>query len=523
MSSTFKGKLLLLAFLAVTVVGMQTIRITRPFAGHFASYQCLMAAMSRNFIRENFTELLLPKTDVITAGERSLHLIYYPFPSLLAAVGVHFVGGTLEVWGRLQAIIFNLLSIVMLGLIAAEFFDRDVGWATSSIYSLSPFTLIYGQAFMSESMALAGLLFSLLLLIKGRHTQWRTLLMIISALVFSFSITGRIHFVLFMPAFILCLTENSEEKRLRNVFVFALFALMLPALWYGYTLSLSQKAANVHTNLFMQLGAKGTLVGQSFLRDPKYYRSLVDLFSGEMLTPLLFPFFFLGIATAAKNRSFWIVLGAVLFGSAMVVLSPKKVMDHDFYLFGVFPFIAIFTACGVVSVLRKFPELSQGWVLALLLLLYLGISFRFFFHPIFKYPETDRAVQRVAKFVDKTTDSDDKLIVGENSPAVMFYYANRPGWHMELNKIGRKVAPYSVARWGGAHVERALAFEKAMSNPVDWLEYLRREGASYYLTHVRADLDALPHFRDYLMANYELISTETDDFYLFRLVKGDKQ
>ena len=127
-------------------LGVQMVAIQRPYIGHYASYQAtVMASISRNMIRENFSQLLLPKTDIIIGGERSLHLNQYPFPSLFAALGSRFLGGSLEFWGRFQAIFFNLLCVLLMGLIGRRLFDPRVGWSAAGIFALSPLSLIYGQ------------------------------------------------------------------------------------------------------------------------------------------------------------------------------------------------------------------------------------------------------------------------------------------------------------------------------------------------------------------------------------------
>ncbi len=140
-------------FLVIVVLSIQMAAIERPYLGHFSSYQLVMASMARNMVREDFTDLLLPKVDMLLNGKKALHLNQYPFPSVLAALGVRNFGGSFEFWGRVQAIFLNLLSALFLALIALRLFDKRTGLTAFFIYLLSPFTLIYGQCFMSEPLS----------------------------------------------------------------------------------------------------------------------------------------------------------------------------------------------------------------------------------------------------------------------------------------------------------------------------------------------------------------------------------
>jgi len=137
------------------VLVIQGVGIQRPFMGHYASYQgTVMASMARNMVRENFSNIFLPKTDVILQGQKSLHLNQYPFPSLLVAGAVKFVGGSYEFWGRFQAILFNLFSILLPFFIAQRLFGRAAALTSAIIFALSPLTVVYGQSFMSEPSSL---------------------------------------------------------------------------------------------------------------------------------------------------------------------------------------------------------------------------------------------------------------------------------------------------------------------------------------------------------------------------------
>ncbi len=502
----------------MVVLGVQLAGIQRPFSGHFASYQLVMASMARNMLHENFKEILLPKTDLIVGGKKSLHLNQYPFPSLAVALSIRFFGGTMEFWGRFQAIVCNALTALLVGLIAARLFTSLTGWIAATIYALSPFTLVYGQGFFSESMALFFLALSLYLILRVAESRFAWLEILLSALSFSIAVAGRVHFVFFYPVWLFHLFFSSGKEKIIRSLIFTVFALALPVAWFAHTYFASVGADNVLSNVFLQMGMR-KVGDQNYLTRLDYYGRIFDHVSQFMLTPLVFPFFILGFSfLKEKKTALWVTAGGLIFGCLVGLVSPQKVMAHDFYLYGIFPFLCMVAARGVEALLDAFPFFRKTRTVMVLLLLYFLISARYFMHPIFKYPDSKQQIQMITQAIEKNTQPNDLLVVAANEPAIMHYYADRAGWTMELNHIGRELMPYlknpRFSKIDPAEIER---YEKAMKDPVSWLEYLREKGASYFLAPRKEELTRVPNLLNYLLTHYSKLSPDTDDFFLFNL------
>lgn len=504
----------LLLFLLAATLGTQLIAIQRPYAGHFASYQAtVMASMSRNFLRENFSDLLHPKTDVmLLEGKRSLHLNQYPFPALLTALGIKIFGGTFEFWGRFQAILVNSLTALLLSLLAARWFGTRAGWITAAVYSLSPFTLIYGQAFISEPLSLFFLVLALYLLTSEPGAGGGRLAL--SAFSLSLSVTGRIHFALFYPLFFLFLL--SQRRDFPKMASYVLLSIALPFAWYAYTFYVSLYTEGVHTNIFLQADFfKG---GTIDLLKGDYWGRVLDIFAQRMLTPLLFPFLLIGLfAIPKKGHAFWILWGGLLLGCSLVILAPPKIMKHDFYLYGLFPFAALVTALGINRVLESSVFLHKKVVLSCLLFLYFAVSARYFINPIFKATAKDKKAVRVAEIVRAATQREDLIVVASKEPPLLIYYADRPAWNMDLNQVGRPVVGYLKSRFRKVDQAEQARFEKAAMDPVTWLEYYRSKGARYLVSLDREDLESIPNLLQHLRQNDEPVLPDEHDFYFFRL------
>ena len=512
----FNKRLVYFIFLSVLVLGVQTIRIQRPFLGHYASYQAtVMASISRNMIQENFSDLLLPKTDLIISGKKSLHLNQYPFPSLIAALGVKLFGGTLEFWGRFQAIICNLISALFLGLIALRLFNEATAWLSVATFLLSPYTMIYGQAFMSESMALTFLLLAWFLLVRVEPKKLNLFNLICAGISLSISITGRFHLILFYPLFALFLFLTQKEQRILKIVVFSLLSFAMPIGWYLHTYFASLNQANVHTNLFFQ--ATGQNAGADLLLKIKYWKKVFDIISQMVLTPFLFPFFLLGFILGDRRKTgFWIAFGGIAFGLLTILLASEKIMKHDFYLYGTFPFMALLTAHALDLISQKFPVLRTYRMGIFVTFLYFGVSSRFFLNPIFTVPSESKNFLLAAKDVQLKTQPDNRIIVFGNDPATTLYYSDRPGWLLQPNLIGTPLFSYQKHPLRGHRgLAEAQELENAMKDPVSWFEYLKSQGASYLVVPVKTELDSVPQLLSYLKARSMRVSNESEVFSLF--------
>ena len=513
------SKVFLVIILLGLTLGIQLSKIERPFFGHFATYQTAMASMSRNMMDEDFKELLYPKTDHLMGQKKSLHLNQYPFASLIAAVGAKVSGGSLEFWGRFQAIFFHLISIFLIGVLGAKFFDEKTAWVAPTLFALSPYALIYGQSFMLESFSLCFLLLALsLLFVYPEKPFYSQLMVMISALCFSIAVTGRLHFIFFYPAFLVALVYREEKIWILQWLAFSIIAFFLPCLWYLHTYYAGMASDHLHTNLFVQLASSSS--SSVLWSRPEFYKSLLDTVSLNMMTPLVFPFLFLGTFLMLKRGKGVknIVLVALLGGLGVILMAPQKVMDHDFYLYGVFPFLILITAYGLASLLESFAILRTFRLMLVLIVLYLGVSGRYFLHPIFKYPAEDKNILIAAKAVQNVSQPYETVIAIGESTGIFEYYMNRPARSLQLSLIGRELAPYQKnTQFSGANPESHVALENAMKDPVAWLEHLRGLGAEYVVVPKKEDLDQYPQLSRYLEGQYRALSIPTDSYELYRL------
>jgi len=513
---------LLGGILVFLVLCVQLPGILRPFGGHFASYQSsVMGAISRNMFEEKFSDVLIPKMDLLVGGEKARHLNQYPFPSLAAALAKFLLGGSFEFWGRVQAIFCNLISVLLCGLIGARLLGTRQGWLAAYLYGLSPFSLIYGQAFMSEAMALSGLLGAYYFYLRADlGDRWNYKRLLLSGLLLSFAITGRIHLIVAGPIFAVDILRRPQ--RWRAAAFFGVASLCLPILWYGFTYFASVNSEHVITNIFIQKAARPINAIVDYF-SPGFLLRMTETMGERLMTPLAWPLFAMG-AWAFRSRGFpaWIILGSVAMQMLLCMLLPQKVSAHEFYLIGLTPFLAMGAAEGLTFLSTKFPLMKRSSFAVAFILFYFLISMRYSFGPIFKNQNDIEQILTATRFVESNTDSRAKLIIFGSGLAVAAYYADRPCLTMEPEALGGELSYYlKNSQFAKVDLAEVAREELAMKDFVSWFEYLRGRGAAYFLAFKRGELESRTNLLKHLNRTAERVSPADADFYLFKLQNGE--
>lgn len=503
------------------VLTLQIIKIDRPYTGHFASYQgTVMGGMAQNMLREDFSNLLYPKTNAIVGGERSLHLNQYPLPSLIAAGGVRVFGGSLEVWGRIQAVFFNFLSALLIGLITKKLFNPESGILAFGLSFMSPFSIIYGQAFMSESSALCFLLAAVYFSLPNSVSisrSWHCAFT--SGFFFSLALVSRVHWLVFYPFFLVLYIFPFRSRRIGEFFIFGLISVIAPLLWYGHTYFAALESQHVHTNLFMQLFAEkqGSSPEQNFSFQSGFY--LIRILFTKMLTPVLAIISLYGFLQSfkqRKNRVFLISGTSTLL--LIVLLAMGKVMAHDFYLFGCYPFFVMAAAYGLAHLIKTVQWMNSFSGILVFGFLLLMSAVAFSMGPLFASAPGELQSVKVARDVRERTLPEDQIIIYGSGPGIISFYAERASWSFQPSLIGKELSGYSKAfRFSGNDPEQAKALEEARQSAVGWLQYLIERGADYLIIANPPELEQVPALKNYLKKFYTDDMKEDRAYYLIRL------
>jgi len=466
-----------------------------PLIGHFGSYQAVnaMMAVMMNHSPEAYW---IPQTFILMEGKPALHLLYYPFASLLASLPALFLGGELDFWGRFQAAMLMLGAGWILYHIVKKYFSRETALTATFIFTFSPMVLISGISFQNEAAAIFFLVASFWLLIKTSAKA-----AFLAGIVFSLGIVARLHFVLIVPAFLAAIWMQKTENRFLRAVTFFFGAAIPVTGWYGWMTYLELSNSHVMTGFLGQMGEGRVLIHPIF-KDSKFYIRLVQIVSGPWLTPISIPFLVLGFLTLQKRTipfALW-VLGSLF----AILLLPKKVFDHPFYLISALPAASVLIAVVLHQFLIPFSKkLMIGFFI-----LFILFSCRFYLPPAFAFSPLERRIPEIGKQIQELTQPQDSIIASYGSSSELLYYSRRMGWTFFLKMQGHSFEKH----------DRILRqIDKGYGDPVRWLEHLREEGARYLIITEKELFREQSSFFDHVTQNYNAVPVPGDAFLMFQL------
>lgn len=514
---------LALIFIVAGGICFRLLGFKQPFLGNFSSYQTLWAMMARFMAREHFLDLLNVKLNVLMAGKPSLHLLAYPVSAFVAAIPYAIFGGSLELWGRLQAVFFSILTVAVLYFFVKKIFTKTIALAAAFIYAFSPVSVIYGQSFMDEACSVFLVVLALYMLYNDyeRSSPWRFL---ISAFAASFAVLCRIHtlYLLIPAAYIFYLSYGRLFFLRPKPILYVLIVLFIPFLWYGYTLYATLCYDNVYTNMFVQmLYTKGRQL--TYFLSFNFYKTLFDYVSGIDFTPLGFVALIIGIVAMAgrpqHERGFlYAWLGAVML---LFLILPQKVTDHNFYTLHLIPVGSVFAALSFSELLTlKFWGVQRTKILLCIgaIGIFLLLSFRYTLHPLTVILPENKEVLKAAKEIQRITGKDDRIVAARGTAGDLLYYCDRNGWSFSLVNKGDNTSKWFIInRWDKLSDAECKRRNEAAKDPVSYLEYLRGEGARYFVVSYPPEFLALKTFSSYMDGHYRQLSPEPERYLIFDL------
>ncbi len=502
---------------------IRSLAITKPLLGNFSSYQTVWAMMARFMEREGFRDLLNVKVNILVNGQPGLHLLSYPLASLVAALLHRLGGGSLDFWGRFQAVLFSVSSIPFFYGLVKRLWGERIARVSTFVYAFSPVNVIYGQSFMNEACAMFFSLASLYGLLIGFDREGGGPF-ILSGWLMGVAVLARLHLAhLYLPVGYLFFVRFGPRFPLNRKFlIYFLASLILPLAWYGY----AHVAASRYDHIYYDLSMQGNFVKRGLTDHffgSAFYEKFLDIVSRMDFTPIGLSFFILGLfsSRAFPERSFlclWLASVLIYF----VPLSDK-VINENFFTLPLVPVGSVFVGMGFEAAREGLARLAPGRAgkapaafCGFFTLAFLLFSVRAFIHPLRSNPKEDENLIEVAQEVRQMVPPDKTLIAARGSAPDLLYYCDRNGWPFYLARQKDFRPKYMVTQWGRLSPERRLAIEQARGEARLWLEFLRREGADYFVASNREEFFREKEFSEYLQGHFQQISTKKD-FILFDL------
>lgn len=468
-----------------------------PLLGYFSSYQVINAMMAEKMITDFPAGVLIPQTRVLMAGGPAIHLIYYPFGALGAALFKFFLPGSIDFWGRFQAGLCMLLAAFFLYNIARKFFSRPISLLGTFVFSFSPMILLSGIMLQNEAPAMLFLLASVWLFMEKR-SPWAGLA---SGVLFSLCLAARLHFLFVLPVyFVMGLTGRYPW---RCPIFWVLGALIPVTAFFAWTYQLSlQYPDRMMSTLFMQAG-EGRLLVNPLFGDPAFYFRIFKTLAGQWLTPIFLLFFIAGFFSGIRKYP---ALSVWLVGSfAAIILLPQKVFDHPFYLISGLAPAALLAADFFYDFLARFK--ARRLLLALSVILYLVFSLRLFLVPAFSEDGAGR-IPEIGQKVQALTEPGTRVIAEHDTNPDLLYYCGRMGWSFDLDMARHPLSDQPRHR---------RLKEQGYGDPVRWFRKLQKDGADYLVISQPEKFYGSKEFSGMIEKEFQRANPGDDFFLVFDL------
>ncbi|MFH0793083.1 MAG: glycosyltransferase family 39 protein, partial [bacterium] len=146
---SFRHERWLIVLVLLLAGGFRVIQITAPLVGHHSWRQADTAAISRNFVEEEFN-LFYPRIDWRGNTEG---FVEAEFPVYQATVAcLYEIFGVREWLGRLTSVAFSLAALLFLYLFTRRILGVKAALWAGFFFAILPMPAFYGRTFMPESM-----------------------------------------------------------------------------------------------------------------------------------------------------------------------------------------------------------------------------------------------------------------------------------------------------------------------------------------------------------------------------------
>jgi 4-amino-4-deoxy-L-arabinose transferase-like glycosyltransferase len=453
--------------------------------------------VARNFYYDGI-DLLHPKIYVDGANPQYYWVELHLYPAIVSVV-YWFAGGVYEVLGRIVSIIFSLGTIALLYLLAKKYFGETAGLVAAGFYAFAPAGILFGRTFQPEAMmvffSVAAIYF---------FTEWveKSGWKLFAATAFCTAVAFLVKpptMYLFVPLFYVAYAKYGKKVFVKPALWLFFALVVIPiGLWLLFLSQVTNTQEYLSTLRFENYGGWGV----SELRNPLYYKNMLESVAGIILTPMGFAVALLGVFVKPRNKFGYVFHAWLLAVIAYFVILAGANMYHNYYQLPLLPVAAVFVGAAAAHLLRKEcvkgTFLNEKWAKIILVMVFLALSAFYVAQNIY-IPASVREIPAIGREVQEIAGEKDSVIASYSSGLAMLYYTDRMGWPLWINDPDHPA--------------------------VQALERLRAKGAKYFVAALTQgklggidvnDVRTNQQFYDYLKTNYQLVR-ETPNYLAFGL------
>ena len=468
------------------------INIDQPILEAGGVRQIMTASVSKFLFIEGISleSFLYPK--MYMADHSNYYLIEMPLYNSLMALLCKIYGSYEEWIGRFISILLSGLAGIYFYRFLINHTSERIAKIALMIYCFSPLSIIYTRAVQPNPSMLFFLMATVYYFDKYlREMQWKYFCLTI--------LSGTVLFVLnasIQPIGILFLCLSIKQCGVSTfsnwkIYFIALSILTPCWLWIFHANNFFQNHLTDANALLGPVGKDGMhFLSFSWVTDYSFFKTQFQFFSGEILTPIGFGLFVLGLGLLRKKDSvliFWLISFLFYF-----ILINKQIHLY-YYLPWLFP-MAWLIAKSISFIYDNIPDESfykKPSGMFLLLLFTVG-TIAGYSNSGFITPKAVKMIPNAVENLNKHFPKNVYGIISESNVGSLGYYVNR------------KVA---VLR-GNLGLEKLDAFKKILQN----------SKPKYYLSiYPHKDYIDRNEFSSFLRENYPVAEYKKSNFVLYKI------
>ena len=402
---------ILLFLILMIALGFRLRGITNPLLDDQAWRQADTACIATHMLGRlpDIPQVFIPKLNYDGVIPQKVELEFPFLPYLLAWTWRAL--GWADIWGRLWAVVFSLLTVLGIYDLGRNLFSDRAGLLAAAIYALMPLSIYYGRVVMPEPVAQALSIWALASIWRWRRTPKESKIWI-AALLMTGAVLAKLPQLMIFPVALLLGFWPLNRKHFGQVLKYCLLALLPPVVYYLW----------VHVNVSSaNRFVSGIVTTQVVNGGHLDYKQLIKHLRQGFMDSVLF-LTCVGIVRVSFNPStartvFLAWLGIAVLYTGVVCLR----IPFDYYLVPVLPLAALLSGYTLDGI-HKFPETML--VLALLIMVnqtsYTYLSAKYDWNPNYLTQ---------AQWIREHTPASSVLLLSDPEPMTL-YYAHRVGFRL---------------------------------------------------------------------------------------------
>lgn len=422
MSKVIKTEYFILSLILIVGFVARLYKITNPIADWHSWRQADTASVSRTFTSLGI-DFLHPRYHDISSiqsgisNPKGYRMVEFPiFNALHTILFESFGRFSFEVWGRLLTIFSSLLTAIFLFLLGKKYANSIVGLLAASFYLLLPFNIYFTRVILPDPL---GVLFAVSALYFFPHKK------VLAGLLFSLALLIKPYFIFYLTPFVFHFFKQENWKK-NLIFVF--LAIVPVILWRSWV-------SNYPEGIPFWTWAFN---GDRIRFHPSFWRWIF----GERLGILILGGWGLVLFAASfiKQKKVQFFHLFILGMLAYVVIVATASVRHDYYQILVIPAVALVMADGTYWLWRRSKFLV---ILAIPIMLLTAWDRIKPFYQVNHYE-----IIEAGAVIDKMVPKDAYVIAPYNGDTAFLYATGRWGWPAiddSIDNLIEKGADYYVS------------------------------------------------------------------------------